>query len=58
MRMSNSLDLDQARQFVGPDLGLNCLKRLLADNTGRQKIKKNFITMQTSFSWFKINKTK
>ena len=26
--MSNSLDPDQARRFVGPDLGPNCLQRL------------------------------
>ena len=26
------LDPDQARHFVGPDLDLNCLKRLSADN--------------------------
>ena len=24
--MSNSLDSDQARHFVGPDLGPNCLR--------------------------------
>ena len=29
--MSNSLDPDQARHFVGPDLGPNCLQRLSAD---------------------------
>ena len=29
--MSNSLETDQAQQFVGPDLGPNCLQRLLAD---------------------------
>ena len=29
--MSNSLDPDQARRFVGPDLGPNCLLRLSAD---------------------------
>ena len=34
--MSNSLDPDQARRFVGPDLGPNCLPRLSADDTGRQ----------------------
>ena len=34
-RMSNSLDPDQARRFVGPDLGPNCLQRLSADDTGR-----------------------
>ena len=25
IRVSNRLDRDQARRFVGPDLGLNCL---------------------------------
>ena len=30
--MSNSLDPDQARHFVGPDLGPNCLQRLSADD--------------------------
>ena len=29
--MSNSLDPDQARRFVGPDLGQNCLPRLSVD---------------------------
>ena len=32
IRVSNSLDPDQARHFVGPDLGPNCLQRSLADN--------------------------
>ena len=27
IRVSNSLDPDQARHFVGSDLGLNCLQR-------------------------------
>ena len=26
IRVSNSLDLDQARHFVGPELGPNCLQ--------------------------------
>ena len=30
--MSNSLDPDQARHFVGPDLGPNCLQKLPADD--------------------------
>ena len=30
--MSNSLDPDQARHYVGLDLGPNCLQRLSADN--------------------------
>ena len=36
--MSNSLDPDHARRFVGPDLGPNCLSRLSADDTGRQRV--------------------
>ena len=30
--MSSSLDPDQARHFVWPDLGPNCLQRLSADD--------------------------
>ena len=37
--MSNSLDPDQAHRLVGPDLGPNCLPRLSADDTGRQRVK-------------------
>ena len=33
--VSNSLDPDQARHFVGPDLGPNCLQRLSADDNSR-----------------------
>ena len=36
--MSNSLGPDQAGRFVGPDLGPNCLPRLSADDTGRQRV--------------------
>ena len=32
IRVPNSLDPDQVRRFVGPDLGLNCLQRLSADD--------------------------
>ena len=32
IRVSNSLNPDQARHFVGPDLDPNCLQRLSADN--------------------------
>ena len=35
IRVSNSLDPDQARHFVGPDLGPNCLQRLSADIAGK-----------------------
>ena len=33
--MSNSLDPDQARHFVGPDLGPNCSQMLSADDNSR-----------------------
>ena len=38
MRVTNSLDPDQARRFVGPDLDLNCLQRLSADDTSKQRV--------------------
>ena len=47
IRLSNSLDPDQAQQFVGPDLGLNCLQKLLSDDTSRRKI--NQLMTSTSF---------
>ena len=36
IRVSNSLDPDQAQCFVGPDLVPNCLQRLSIDDTSRQ----------------------
>ena len=47
IKVSNSLDPDQAqhfvrpdlgRHFVGPDLGPNCLQKLSADDTCRQRV--------------------
>ena len=46
--MSNSLDPDQARRFVGPDLGPNCLPRLLVDDTGRQRVKDSYNEVGTT----------
>ena len=37
--MSNSLDPDQARHSVGPDLGPNCLQILSADENSKQRVK-------------------
>ena len=34
-RASNSLDPDQVRHFVVPDLGPNCFQKLSADGTSR-----------------------
>ena len=32
------MDPDQVRHFLGPGLGPNCLQKLSADNTGRQRV--------------------
>ena len=40
--MSNNLDLDQDRHFVGPDLGPNCLQRLSADEKSHKQGKLMF----------------
>ena len=45
LRMSNSLDRDQAQHFVGPDLGPNCLQMLSADGTSRQRIIKGYFSI-------------
>ena len=37
--MSYSSDSDQARHYVGPDLGPNCLQMLSADETSRYRVK-------------------
>ena len=37
IRVSNSLDPDQARHYAGPDLVSNCLQKLSADNATRGK---------------------
>ena len=42
IRVSNSLDPDQAGHFVRPDLGPNCLQRLSADDIRRQSVKGQF----------------
>ena len=38
IRASNSGDPDQVRHHVGPYLVLNCLQRLAADYTSRQRV--------------------
>ena len=40
--VSSSLDSDQARHSVGPDLGPNCLQKLSADDTSRQRVNSEF----------------
>ena len=38
IKVSNSLDPDQARSFVRLDLGRNCLQRLSADDASKQRL--------------------
>ena len=49
MPVLNSLDPDQARHYVVPDLGPNCLQRLSVNNTSRQKLKGTCNTVYFSF---------
>ena len=37
-RMSNSLNPDKARRFVGPHLDPNCLQMISADSSSRQRV--------------------
>ena len=39
--MLNRLDSGQARRYVKPDLGPNCLEKLSAYDNIREKIKRN-----------------
>ena len=52
IRMSNSLDPDQARHFDGPDLDPNCLQTVSADDTSRQRV--NVILSPTEFFFSKF----
>ena len=54
--MSNNLDPDQGRQFVGLDLGPSCLPRLSADGTGRQSVKLCFRAFTAKFLGVQILK--
>ena len=56
IRVSNSLDPDQARQFVGPDLGPNCLQRLSADIAGKELNTKQLVDIFGLKPWLiKVN---
>ena len=49
IRVSNSVDPDMARRFVGPDFGPNCLQKLSVDDT-RRKIVNRILTSNASLS--------
>ena len=51
--VSNRMDPDQARHFVGPELGPNCLHRLSADETYRVNAHL-FIFRQQSWPWIGV----
>ena len=54
IRMANSLEPDQGRHFVGPDLGLNCLQRLKSP-LARKKLNKTAAELNsTNFGALKI----
>ena len=38
LQIVNSLDPDQARHFVGPDQGPNCLQRLSVDHISGERV--------------------
>ena len=44
--MSDSLDPDQALHSVGPDLGPNCLQRVISRRKKSQLVRKELITLQ------------
>ena len=54
IRVSNSLDPDQARHFVGPDLGPNCLQRSSADIAGKELNTKQLVDTFWLKPWLKL----
>ena len=55
--MSNSLEPDQDRLNVGPDLGPNCLHRLSADNKSCHKQAKSYKISDLLFTLQEIEST-
>ena len=53
-RVSKSLDSDQARHVVGPDLGLNCLQRLFQKTAkvgfSKERVKELFACLFCCFT--------
>ena len=44
-RVSNRLDPEQARRFVGPGLVPNCLQKVSTDETSERRVKFKFIRL-------------
>ena len=53
-RVSKSLDPDQARHFVRPDLGPSCLQRLSADTAGKELNTKQLVDTFWLKPWLKL----
>ena len=54
IRMSNSLDPEQARHFVRLDLGPNCLQRSSADKAGKELNTKQLVDTFWLKPWLKL----
>ena len=54
IRVSNSLDPDQAQHFVVPDLGQNCLQRLSADIASKELNTKQLVDTFWLKPWLKL----
>ena len=54
IRVSNSLEPDQARHFVWPDLGPNCLQRLSGDIVGKELNTKQLVDTFWLKPWLKL----
>ena len=54
IRLSNILDPDQARHFVGPDLGPNCLQRLSTDMAGKELNTKQLVDTLWLKPWLRF----
>ena len=54
IQVSNSLDPDQARHFVWPDLGPNCLQRLSAEIAGKELNTKQLVDTFWLKLWLKL----
>ena len=54
IRVSKSLDPDQARHFVGPDLGPNCFQKLQADIAGKELNTKQLVDTFWLKPWLKL----
>ena len=54
IRVSNSLDPDQAQHFVGPDLDPNCFEKLSADIAGKELNTKQLIDTFWLKPWLKL----